>query len=299
MIETTAHPVSNSGHPGPVLAFRGLDVRWIQVTGTLCNIACTHCFISCGPKNDSHPMMTRAEVAQLLARARELGVKEYYFTGGEPFLHEDIEQLIEDVLRQGPLSILTNALLIDAERATRLAALSEASPYSLDLRVSVDGRNAEENDPIRGRGTFERILEASRHLHRMGLNPVFTVTTVHASYESECGRGEFLERLRALGFERPRVKFIPPFRIGREARRDEAYADCFRLGPDDLGLSATDSLQCGSCRTISAKGVYPCPILVEEDGARMGASIDEGLGPIELNHPACRSCHQEGFSCRT
>ena len=29
-----------------------------------------------------------------------------------------------------------------------------ASPYSLDLRVSLDGMSAEENDPVRGRGTF-------------------------------------------------------------------------------------------------------------------------------------------------
>jgi hypothetical protein len=159
--------------------------------------------------------------------------------------------------------------------------------------------DAAENDPIRGRGSFHKILQGARHLDRQGLNPVFTVTTVHARYAMNEGRGEFLEHLRDLGFDRPRVKFIPPFRIGREERRDEAYCDQHRLGPEDLGAGAGADLQCGSCRAVTARGVYPCPILIEEDGARMGASLDDGLGAIALNHPACKSCHQEGFSCRT
>lgn len=299
MTQQLAHPVSSTPQRGPALELAGLDVLWIQVTGTLCNIACTHCFISCGPKNDSHPMMSRGEVVKLLKRAQAMGVKEYYFTGGEPFLHPEIETLIAEVLCQGPLSILTNALLIDDARAARLASLSEASRFSLDLRVSVDGMNAAENDPIRGRGTFEKILAGARRLDRQGLNPVFTVTTVHAKYAASTGRGEFMQYLRELGFERPRVKFIPPFRLGREERRDEAYSDEYRLGPHDLGVDGGGALQCGSCRAVTARGVYPCPILIEEDGARMGASLEDGLRPIELNHPACKSCHEEEFSCRT
>jgi MoaA/NifB/PqqE/SkfB family radical SAM enzyme len=299
MIQRLAHPVSSDPHRGPVLEFGGLDVLWIQVGGTLCNIACTHCFISCGPKNDSHPMMRRDEVQALLERAETLGVKEYYFTGGEPFLHDEIEALIADVLRQGPLSILTNALLIDDARASRLAWMAESSPFGLDLRVSIDGLDATENDPSRGRGSFDKILAGARHLNDHGLNPVFTVTTVHAKYAASRGRGEFMQHLRHLGFERPRVKFIPPFRIGREERRDEAYCDEHRLGPQDLLAGGENALQCGSCRAVTARGVYPCPILIEEDGARMGAALEEGLRPIALNHPACKSCHQEGFSCRT
>jgi hypothetical protein len=44
--------------PGPEVAFRWLDALWVQVTGTRCNIACRHCFISCGPKADQIPMMS-------------------------------------------------------------------------------------------------------------------------------------------------------------------------------------------------------------------------------------------------
>lgn len=293
------HPVSSEAYPGPVLEFAGLDVLWLQVTGTVCNIACTHCFITCGPKNESHPIMDTEAVLSALARGREFGVKEVYFTGGEPFLHPEIERLIECTLDQAPLSILTNGLLIEPDRARRLKAMEQDSAYSLDLRVSLDGTTPEENDPIRGRHTFERILAGARNLHQAGLNPVFTVTTVHATYEEGEGRTNFMDRLRELGFDRPRVKFIPPFQIGREAARAGAYASDFRLHPDELQPGEEWVLQCGSCRTVTAKGVYPCPILIEEEGARMGATLEDAMGPIELNHPACATCHLEGFSCRT
>lgn len=252
-----ARPVSSDPHRGPALDFVGLDVLWLQVTGTLCNLACTHCFITCGPKNDSHPFMETARVLGELDRGRELGVKEVYFTGGEPFLHPDIELLVERTLEQAPLSVLTNGVLIDADRARRLKELERASDYSLELRVSVDGTTPEENDPIRGRGTYEKIMLGAENLRRAGLNPVFTVTTVHAAYDDSAGRETFLEHLRRHGFAQPRVKFIPPFHIGREERRGGAYAEDTRLHPDELYEGEEWDLQCGSCRTVTAKGVYP------------------------------------------
>lgn len=293
------HGVGHDPCAGPVLKFSGLDTLWIQVTGTVCNIACKHCFIACGPKNDSHEIMETRAVLAVLDRAREEGVRDYYFTGGEPFLHPDILLLIERTLAQGPLGILTNGILIDETTAVRLGELFRASDYSLDLRVSIDGVTAEENDPIRGRGTYEKILAGAQNLSKAGINPVFTVTTVHARYEGGEGRLGFIEELKRLGFERPRVKFIPPFRIGREARRSHGYDENAVLRPGDLFADEGEVLVCGSSRTVTAKGWYACPILIEEAGARMGDGMDDALRDIRLGHPACVTCHVEGFTCRT
>lgn len=284
---------------GPTLDFLGLDVLWLQLTGTVCNIACLHCFISCGPKNDSHPIMDTQHVLDTLREGARLGVKEYYFTGGEPFLHDDIFLIIEETLKHGPLTILTNGILIDDAAARRLAELFRASPYSLDLRVSLDGTTPQENDPIRGKHTFEKIMAGARNLLRHGLNPIFAVTTVHAEHAEVEGRLQFMQVLRDQGFSPPRIKLIPPFKIGREERRDRAYHDYEVLSEGDLLEDEAWMLQCGSCRMVTAKGVYPCPILIEEEGARMGDSLEQALGPIKLGHPACYTCHVEGFSCRS
>src|SRR5690606_18063622 len=120
------------------------DTLWLQVTGTLCNLACLHCFISCGPKNHNHEMMTLEAVRDAILWGQENGVKEFYFTGGEPFMHPQIREMIEAALEVGPLSILTNGLLIDEEMAAWLGQAFRKSRYSLDLRVSLDGTTPEE-----------------------------------------------------------------------------------------------------------------------------------------------------------
>src|SRR5437762_14336202 len=56
-----------------------LDALWVQVAGTLCNLACTHCFVSAGPREERHAMMSRAEVRARLNEALGMGAKEIYF----------------------------------------------------------------------------------------------------------------------------------------------------------------------------------------------------------------------------
>lgn len=281
----------------PTLPFPYLETLWLQVTGTVCNLTCKHCFITCGPNNQSHPIMTSEQVRDAVNDAVECGVREFYFTGGEPFLHPEIEALIGFVLERGPLSILTNGLLIDAARADRLAKLSAASPYSLDLRISLDGYTASQNDPIRGRGTFDLILAAVTRCAEAGIHPILTVTEVVPSTEATLPAFQAL--LSRAGIDRPRLKFLPPVRLGRESRRDRGYGEEERLIEGDLLPDEVFSLACGTGRMMTAKGLYPCPILIEEPGARMGARLADGLHPIRLSHQACYSCHAEGLRCRT
>src|SRR6266852_2686830 len=62
---------TDEGAP-PEVALRSLDTLWFQVGGTLCNLACTHCFISCSPTNHTHEMMGFAEVERYLEEAAAL-----------------------------------------------------------------------------------------------------------------------------------------------------------------------------------------------------------------------------------
>jgi len=296
-LETAAD--RRADRPAPQVELRALDTLWFQVGGTVCNLACTHCFISCSPTNHTHEFMSLADVERYLAEGAALGVREYYFTGGEPFLNPEMEAILAATLRVGPASVLTNGLLLDPRRCARLAALAAASPYSLDLRVSLDGYDAATNDPIRGAGTFERILEGVRNLHAAGLDPVLTVTEVCRDAASEEGKARFFALLRALGIEKPRLKVLPVFQIGAEAERSGAYASWQRLSEGDAPDGSWDHLQCSGCRMATAHGVWVCPILVNEPAGKMGEALADTLGPFPLAHQACWTCHVYGVSCRT
>jgi|SRR5690554_554261 len=305
-----SHAAERAELAPPVIELSSLDTLWLQVTGTLCNLACLHCFISCGPKNNSHEYMTLEKVEESVKTGAKNGVKAFYFTGGEPFLHPEIREMIEVTLAHGPLTILTNGILIDEEMAAWLAAKFRESAHKLDLRVSLDGITKDENDALRGRGTFEKILAAIGRLTDAGLNPVITATTCHAAdaagpedpdkvLGSEQARQAFYDFVRSRGIDAPRVKFLAPFKIGREERRGGGYQEWERLAEGDLTACDKVALQCSSCRMVTSKGVFPCPILVEHEDANMGDDLEASLVPIELRHQACYTCHMQGISCAT
>jgi molybdenum cofactor biosynthesis enzyme MoaA len=238
-------------------------------------------------------------VKRHLRDAEALGVKEYYFTGGEPFLNREIFEILEAALVLGPVSVLTNGLLITTEAAARLRRLSDASEYSLDLRISIDGWDAATNDPVRGPGTFERILAGIRSLATAGLNPVVTVTEACEGASAAPGRRRFLEFLRSIGLTQPRLKVMPLLRLGAETARTRAYESWETLRGRTLTRDHAEALVCSSGRMVTSKGVYVCPILIDSPEARMGEFLGETLGPFELGHRACYTCHEQGLSCRT
>ncbi len=283
----------------PRVELKSLDTLWFQVAGTVCNLACTHCFVSCSPTNHTHEYLRLDTVRRYLAEAEALGVKEYYFTGGESFLNPDMEAILEAALAAGPTTVLTNGLLLDEARCHRLAALAEASPYSLDVRVSLDGFTPESNDSIRGAGVFDRAMVGIRNLVAAGLNPVLTVTEVHEENASDEGKARFFELLRGLGITKPRLKLLPIFQIGAEAERGGAYETWQRLREGDVPDGSWDHLQCSSCRMVTDQGVWVCPILVNEPEGRMGETLADSLTTYPLAHPACWTCHVYGVSCRT
>ena len=299
MVALTQSALDPRVSKAPRVELKSLDTLWFQVAGTVCNLACNHCFISCSPTNHTHEFLSLADVESHLEDAARLGVREYYFTGGEPFLNPEMEAILEATLRRGPANVLTNGLLLNEKRCRRLAELDRSSDYTLDLRISVDGYDAESNDPIRGEGTFERILVGATNAYAAGINPVMTVTEVHPENASREGRQRFLEMLRERGIDRPRLKMLPLLQLGAEAERSGAYESWQQLEADEANEEGWDHLQCSSCRMVTDQGVWVCPILVNEPEGRMGERLADTLDSFPLAHAACWTCHVHGLSCRT
>src|SRR5436309_4727639 len=192
-----------SNPPGPLVQLGHLDELWFQVGGSVCNLACRHCFISCSPHNHSFGFLDLETVRQRLEESVRLGVKEYYFTGGEPFLHRDMVAILELTLRYGPATVLTNGTVFKDEWLERLRRAEAASPYSLEFRVSIDGFTAAANDAVRGPGTFERAMKGVRQLVAHGFLPIITVTRTRDEDDDADLVAGFAQALRANGYERP------------------------------------------------------------------------------------------------
>jgi MoaA/NifB/PqqE/SkfB family radical SAM enzyme len=293
-VSTSVKPETPSaGADFPVQPLLHLDALWFQVAGTICNLTCTHCFVSCGPGNHRHGFLTRTQVRDHLAQGLSLGVREVYFTGGEPFLHPDLTSILEDTLAHAPATVLTNGTLFTEARARRLAELAAGSRHSLELRVSLDGASAAEHDRFRGAGAFARTLDGLRRLERHGLLPIVTAT-LHAGEAAEAAAARHLAALRAAGIARPRLKLLPYFQLGRGAESGEAAATLAGLPSESFDAAR---LPCARCRAITSRGVHVCPLLVDETGGRMGDRLGEALGPFTLSHSACLTCWVSGMTC--
>jgi sulfatase maturation enzyme AslB (radical SAM superfamily) len=283
--------------PAPVVALAHLDELWFQVGGTLCNLECRHCFISCSPHNHSFGFLTLEAVRAALEESVALGVKEYYFTGGEPFLNRDMVAILETTLAYGPATVLTNGTVLRADWLERLRRAEEASPYSLEFRVSLDGCTAEENDPVRGEGTFPRILNGVRQLVAHGFLPILTVTRTRDDQDDAELFAGFVRLLKGIGYDRPRIKLLPTLRLGAEVQRQRGYAADERVTPEMMDGYDPGRLLCDHARIVTDRGVYVCPILIEAPDARLGATLAEGTIPYALRHRACYTCYQYGALC--
>jgi sulfatase maturation enzyme AslB (radical SAM superfamily) len=292
-----AIPLPILDEPAPSVALAHLDDLWFQVGGTLCNLECRHCFISCGPHNHVFGFLDLATVKRALEESVALGVKEYYFTGGEPFLNPDTVPILEQTLRLGPATVLTNVTVFKESWLTRLVAAEAASLYSLEFRVSIDGYTPEANDPVRGAGTFNRALAGVRQLVAHGFLPLITVARTDDADDDGRLFAGFVRMLQDQGYDRPRVKILPTLRLGAEVERQRGYREDERVAPEMMEGFDESQLLCNYSRVVTDRGVHVCPILIEAPDARLGTTLTESLQPYALRHGACFTCYQYGALC--
>lgn len=281
----------------PLVTLSHLDHLWFQVSGTLCNLTCHHCFISCSPQNDSFGYLSLAEVKRRLEESVKLGVKEYYFTGGEPFLNREMVPILVETLQYGPATVLTNGTVLKDEWLAELQAAEEASLYSLEFRVSIDGFSPESNDPIRGEGTFGRAIQGVRKLVEFGFLPIITATRTWSDADDLRVVGQFIEVLQKNGYEAPRLKILPPLHLGAEVERTHGYRDSECVTTRMMKDFDSSQLVCEHSRIVTDRGVYVCPILIESADARLGETLAESTAPFSLSHGACYTCYQYGAIC--
>jgi molybdenum cofactor biosynthesis enzyme MoaA len=290
-------PPARATGDAPEVFISHLDDLWFQVGGTLCNLTCHHCFISCSPRNDSFGFLTLGQVQSRLEESARLGVKEYYFTGGEPFLNPEMVPILVEALRYGPATVLTNGTVLKGAWLVALRRAEEASLYSLEFRVSIDGFSPETNDPIRGDGTFGRAMRGVKKLVEHGFLPIITAARTWPLEDDAKVVQEFARGLEAAGYSRPRIKILPTLHLGAEEHRTHGYLDSERVTPEMMQGYDAAQLLCEHSRVVTDRGVHVCPLLIEASDALLSDSLAESLRPFPLAHGACYTCYQYGAIC--
>ena len=223
---------------GPAEDNRPVGSRLWLYTNFDCNLHCDYCCVR------SSPIAPRRELGlvrvQRIAReAAELGVKEIFVTGGEPFLLEDIGEILLSCAAAAPTTVLTNGMLFTGRRIESLRALPRDR---IVLQISLDSATPRLHDLHRGPGTWARTREGIQRARAHGFR-VRLAATVSTDAEAEEFR-QFLDEEKIAAEDRV---------IRRIALRGSAS--------DGVAVSRADLVP---EVTITADGVYWHPVGAED-----------------------------------
>ena len=199
-----------------------------------CNLHCDYCCVRSSPKVPRRELGL-ARVQRITGEAPELGVKEIFVTGGEPFLLENIGEILVCCAAAAPTTVLTNGMLFAGRRVESLAALPRDR---IVLQISLDSATPELHDLHRGRGSWARAREGIQLARAQGFR-VRLAATVSTDAEAE-QFGQFLDEEKIASEDRV---------IRRVALRGSA-AEGVALSRADLVPEVT----------ITAEGVYWHPV---------------------------------------
>lgn len=132
-----------------------------------CNASCSFCDIWERPS----PYVTLDNARQNLRDLKKLGVRVVDFTGGEPLLHRQLPELLQEAKRLGLITTVTTNALLYPKLAGRLRGLVDMLHFSLDSPV------ADEHDQSRGVTCFDKVMESIAIARQLGERPdiLFTV----------------------------------------------------------------------------------------------------------------------------
>lgn len=171
-----------------------------------CNLRCKHCYQT-GKSMDemsfSEIKEAVTEISDTLAEWESVyGIrysKSFNVTGGEPFLRNDILDVIREIKDQGfGLYLLTNGIFVDEKKAKALSDLNVNG-----VQVSIEGPE-EVHDSIRGKGSYSVSMKGVRYLLDAGLNVTMNVTlsSMNADYFMDIIDMATRKGVRRLGFSR-------------------------------------------------------------------------------------------------
>lgn len=177
-----------------------------------CNLRCRHCWIA--PKYQAQDKEYRAlhiKVFQyIIEQAKPLGLSGVKLTGGEPFLHPAIQEILDFISSEDlQLSLETNGVLCTEELAKQVARCR--NPF---VAVSLDGADSTTHEWARGvAGCFEAAKEGVKNLVQAGLKPQIIMTIMR------CNKDELESVVRmaeSLGAGSVKFNILQPIARGKE-----------------------------------------------------------------------------------
>jgi AdoMet-dependent heme synthase len=149
---------------------------FLNVT-SYCNSNCVYCEVKClDHQND----LEFERQKKLIREAKELGVEEVSFSGGEPFVYYKVWDLIDYVLSLGmELNIMSNGLLLADLPLEKINILKKLKR----IFISLESADPKTHDELRGgNGFFDKTMAGVRKMLADGVKVSFASVLSNKNY---------------------------------------------------------------------------------------------------------------------
>ena len=150
----------------------GREVTEVRISLTdRCNFDCIYCHNeglgdTRGPMEPADDELTADEIVRFLEVVEEFGVEKVKYTGGEPMLRQDLEEIVRRTPDSMEASLTTNGTFLRG----RAEALREAGLARVN--VSQDALDPDEFAAVTESGAYESVLDGVDAALEAGLAPV-------------------------------------------------------------------------------------------------------------------------------
>mgnify|MGYP003386618473 CR=1 FL=1 len=161
--------------PEFVSHFKNLHQVFMYITDR-CNLECEQCIYKPSISHFINEEIELHTALDLLSTFRAIGASKVTFLGGEPTIygHRQGGKPLLDLIA-GTKSLGYEYVRLDTNGQKTRQFLAEESFQKLDeVAFSLDGYSAETNDPLRGKGTFIRAVDAIHEAIALGYRVTIT-----------------------------------------------------------------------------------------------------------------------------
>jgi SynChlorMet cassette radical SAM/SPASM protein ScmE len=187
-----------------VFFINAIDKVSLEITDK-CNLRCKYCYHFTGPGNVNKDLPLQ-EWLTFLKELPECGATNVTLGGGEPFLRDDLKEIITGVVENSlRFSMVSNGSLITDDIAKFIASTKKCD----FIQISVDGSTPEIHDSCRGQGSFEGAVRGIKILQKHKIPITVRVTIHHQNVHDLENIAKFLlEDLKIPNFSTNSVGYI-------------------------------------------------------------------------------------------
>lgn len=176
-----------------------------------CNLRCVHCFMKSGIKLANE--LGKNDWLNVLKQFKECGGTNVTFTGGEPLMNPDFEEIVRYAHGTGlSVTVLSNGTLWTENLADRLSDCIDEAQFS------IDGVNEQDNAKVRGKNHFNNVFDTVIRFAKNGVRTSVATTFTLDNISSADEYKRFIDRIKAKTGDRVFFKLTKKILLGRDVK---------------------------------------------------------------------------------